>query len=168
VVSSAVEHCLHTAGVTGSIPVPPTRFCAAKSVKSAPMERFFLFRFLLKQVISPVCLRYRRGAGSVWMCSPRAFSLSWVQVLNARGKFCIASTTLQDRTRLETICERFGCVQLRDVRVRAGRSGQFFFFGQQCRSWARQNVTVRALDWIVVRRRNLGAYFESMQMRSHE
>lgn len=24
-VSSAVEHCLHTAGVTGSIPVPPTR-----------------------------------------------------------------------------------------------------------------------------------------------
>ncbi len=24
VVSSAVEHCLHTAGVTGSIPVPPT------------------------------------------------------------------------------------------------------------------------------------------------
>ncbi len=26
VVSSAVEHCLHTAGVTGSIPVPPTRF----------------------------------------------------------------------------------------------------------------------------------------------
>ena len=23
-VSSAVEHCLHTAGVTGSIPVPPT------------------------------------------------------------------------------------------------------------------------------------------------
>jgi hypothetical protein len=25
VVSSAVEHCLHTAGVTGSIPVPPTR-----------------------------------------------------------------------------------------------------------------------------------------------
>ena len=26
-VSSAVEHCLHTAGVTGSIPVPPTTFC---------------------------------------------------------------------------------------------------------------------------------------------
>src|ERR1700722_7767902 len=25
-VSSAVEHCLHTAGVTGSIPVPSTRF----------------------------------------------------------------------------------------------------------------------------------------------
>jgi hypothetical protein len=23
-VSSAVEHCFHTAGVTGSIPVPPT------------------------------------------------------------------------------------------------------------------------------------------------
>ena len=26
-VSSAVEHCLHTAGVTGSIPVPPTTHC---------------------------------------------------------------------------------------------------------------------------------------------
>src|SRR5204863_4602356 len=25
VVSSAVEHCLHTAGATGSIPVPPTK-----------------------------------------------------------------------------------------------------------------------------------------------
>ena len=25
-VSSAVEHCFHTAGVTGSIPVPPTTF----------------------------------------------------------------------------------------------------------------------------------------------
>lgn len=25
-VSSGVEHCLHTAGVTGSIPVPRTRF----------------------------------------------------------------------------------------------------------------------------------------------
>jgi hypothetical protein len=24
-VSSAVEHCFHTAGVTGSIPVPPTK-----------------------------------------------------------------------------------------------------------------------------------------------
>ena len=28
-VSSAVEHCLHTAGVTGSIPVPPTMNQAA-------------------------------------------------------------------------------------------------------------------------------------------
>ena len=25
-VSSAVEHCFHTAGVTGSIPVPPTKY----------------------------------------------------------------------------------------------------------------------------------------------
>jgi hypothetical protein len=30
-VSSAVEHCFHTAGVTGSIPVPPTMITAARS-----------------------------------------------------------------------------------------------------------------------------------------
>jgi hypothetical protein len=34
VVSSAVEHCLHTAGVTGSIPVPPT-ITTASPVRAA-------------------------------------------------------------------------------------------------------------------------------------
>jgi hypothetical protein len=38
VVSSAVEHCLHTAGVTGSIPVPPTRQKPSQSLDS---EGFF-------------------------------------------------------------------------------------------------------------------------------
>jgi hypothetical protein len=35
VVSSAVEHCLHTAGVTGSIPVPPTSI-QPKSLETHP------------------------------------------------------------------------------------------------------------------------------------
>src|SRR4029078_4506251 len=33
-VSSAVEHCFHTAGVTGSIPVPPTTFKTLPHVHS--------------------------------------------------------------------------------------------------------------------------------------
>ena len=34
-VSSAVEHCLHTAGVTGSIPVPPTKGILDLGVKTS-------------------------------------------------------------------------------------------------------------------------------------
>jgi hypothetical protein len=36
-VSSAVEHCFHTAGVTGSIPVPPTT--QRRSVLSLLLDR---------------------------------------------------------------------------------------------------------------------------------
>ncbi len=35
-VSSAVEHCLHTAGVTGSIPVPPTNLPTCTLLASPP------------------------------------------------------------------------------------------------------------------------------------
>ncbi len=41
-VSSAVEHCLHTAGVTGSIPVPPTRICKQLQVERLGARRAFL------------------------------------------------------------------------------------------------------------------------------
>lgn len=44
VVSSAVEHCLHTAGVTGSIPVPPTKFARTalkKALRQMPRAFFF-------------------------------------------------------------------------------------------------------------------------------
>jgi hypothetical protein len=34
-VSSAVEHCFHTAGVTGSIPVPPTKISNLDALRSA-------------------------------------------------------------------------------------------------------------------------------------
>ncbi|CAG9258667.1 hypothetical protein BCEP4_2040020 [Burkholderia cepacia] len=41
-VSSAVEHCLHTAGVTGSIPVPPTKTCDKGPALAGPLffQRF--------------------------------------------------------------------------------------------------------------------------------
>ncbi len=39
-VSSAVEHCLHTAGVTGSIPVPPTS-------RNKDLDCFYEWSFLL-------------------------------------------------------------------------------------------------------------------------
>ena len=46
-VSSAVEHCFHTAGVTGSIPVPPTiqkRHTGAPSASlKAPIHLRILF-----------------------------------------------------------------------------------------------------------------------------
>nr|CUV18489.1 protein of unknown function [Ralstonia solanacearum] len=49
-VSSAVEHCLHTAGVTGSIPVPPTKFSTNVNQRcpetrdSSRLRGFFLAR----------------------------------------------------------------------------------------------------------------------------
>jgi len=45
VVSSAVEHCLHTAGVTGSNPVPPTSIIA-KEIKHlrATLGAFFFLK----------------------------------------------------------------------------------------------------------------------------
>src|SRR6202035_1585110 len=53
-VSSAVEHCFHTAGVTGSIPVPPTtiinglgdfRFSVRKTVRKMPLGSGLVSRF---------------------------------------------------------------------------------------------------------------------------
>lgn len=82
VVSSAVEHCLHTAGVTGSIPVPPTRF------EGPTMRRPFCFpasasrldplpsSFIPSHLSRPACRlpshasRFFRPFPSLWRPAP--------------------------------------------------------------------------------------------------
>ena len=54
VVSSAVEHCLHTAGVTGSIPVPPTKL-ARNRLKGPQANAEGLF-------LCPFCVQAFRAA----------------------------------------------------------------------------------------------------------
>jgi hypothetical protein len=49
--SSAGEHCLHTAGVTGSIPVAPTmKSRAGSSIRPFILQSIRVFMLLLNQV----------------------------------------------------------------------------------------------------------------------
>jgi hypothetical protein len=56
-VSSAVEHCFHTAGVTGSIPVPPTKTTGSAPGTSDQKRRVATDRFrIADHTIRPVRL----------------------------------------------------------------------------------------------------------------
>ena len=50
-VSSAVEHCLHTAGVTGSIPVPPTIETEHETRTATGFAGFLFFGFPLSSSV---------------------------------------------------------------------------------------------------------------------
>ena len=60
-VSSAVEHCLHTAVATGSIPVPPTTSSSIRSKNGRYARRLSAFLFALSSMqenFRLFCLRY--------------------------------------------------------------------------------------------------------------
>ena len=86
-VSSAVEHCLHTARVTGSIPVPPT---ISKVQKSPVFQGFFAFEgkavnagqlTLIDQISED------QSPGFVPWISREVWALAWLD-MDANGSQC--------------------------------------------------------------------------------